>query len=78
MLAGAAKATATYEQRLRLADALPVYLSAVEPLRSMTADETYHQMARLLVSARDCHERLGSSAEFTRHLAAIRSASATR
>jgi uncharacterized Zn finger protein len=78
---GAAKTTATHEQRLRLADglastrpadALPVYLTAIEPLRSQTGDQTYHQVARLLLSARGCHQRLGTTAEFHRYLAALR------
>jgi hypothetical protein len=78
---GAAKTTATHDQRLRLADALsasrpadalPVYLTAIEPLRSQTGDQTYRLMARLLLSARGCHEKLGTTAEFTRYLAALR------
>lgn len=78
---GAAKANGTPDQRLRLADglaatrpadALPVYLSAIEPLRTQTGDQTYRQMARLLVSARGCHENLGTTAEFSRYLAALR------
>jgi uncharacterized Zn finger protein len=78
---GAAKTTATTEQRLRLADALAptrpadalrVYLGAIELLRSQTGDQTYHRVARLLLSARGCHERLGSGAEFGRYLVAFR------
>jgi hypothetical protein len=79
---GAAKGTATEAQRLRLADAsiadrpieaLPVYLKAIDPLRNQTGDRTYHQLARLLLSARACHDRLGTTAgEFTRYLAALR------
>ncbi|MBV9449810.1 MAG: SWIM zinc finger family protein [Streptosporangiaceae bacterium] len=78
---GPAKATATHDQRLRLADAvaatrpadaLQLYLSAIEPLRSQTGDNTYQQVARLLLSARGCHERLGTIAEFNRYLAVLR------
>ena len=78
---GAAKTSATQDQRLRVADglasarpadALPVYLTAIEPLRSQTGDQTYRQVARLLLSARSCHEKLGTTAEFARYLAALR------
>ena len=78
---GAATTTATLDQRLRLADrlaptrpgaALPVYLTAIGPLRSQTGDQTYQQLARLLLSVRSCHEKLGTSAEFARYLAAFR------
>jgi uncharacterized Zn finger protein len=78
---GAAKSTVTHAQRLRLADelaptrpadALPVYLAAIEPLRSQTGDKTYQQMARLLVSARGCHETLGTTAAFRRYLTLLR------
>ena len=77
----AAKNAATREQLLRLADAsigtrpadaLAVYREAIEPLRSQTGDRIYQQMASLLLSARACHEALGSIAEFTRYLAALR------
>jgi uncharacterized Zn finger protein len=79
--AGAAKDTVTHAQRLRLADglvptrpadALPVYLAAIEPLRSETGDQTYQQMARLLLSVRDCYEKLGITAGFDGYLAALR------
>lgn len=78
---GPAKARATYDQRIRLADSLastrpadvlPVYLAAIESLRSQTGDQTYRQMAGMLLSARDCHEKLGTTAEFRRYLAALR------
>jgi len=49
-----------------------VYLAAIEPLRSQTGDQTYQQVARLLLSARGCHERLGTTGEFKRYLAALR------
>jgi uncharacterized Zn finger protein len=78
---GAAKSTVTHVQRLRLADALastrpadalPVYLAAIEPLRSQTGDQTYQQVARLLLAARGCHEILGTTADFRRYLTALR------
>jgi hypothetical protein len=56
----------------RPADALRVYLDAVAPLTTQTGDEAYRQIARLLLSARDCHERLGTSSEFEGYLAELR------
>jgi len=56
----------------RPADALRVYLDAVAPLTAQTGDEAYRQIARLLLSARDCHERLGTSSEFEGYLAELR------
>lgn len=38
----------------------------------MTGDGTYRQIARLLLSIRDCHQRLGTMAEFTRYLTVLR------
>jgi uncharacterized Zn finger protein len=56
----------------RPADALRVYLDAVTPLTSQTGDEAYRQIARLLLSARGCHERLGTSGEFEGYLGELR------
>jgi hypothetical protein len=56
----------------RPADALRVYLDAVAPLTTQTGNEAYLQIARLLLSARDCHERLGTSSEFEGYLAELR------
>ncbi|HEY2580022.1 MAG TPA: SWIM zinc finger family protein [Streptosporangiaceae bacterium] len=56
----------------RPADALAVYLRAIEPLRSQTGDRVYQEMASFLLSARACHEALGSTGEFTRYLTALR------
>ncbi|MFE0457941.1 SWIM zinc finger domain-containing protein [Kitasatospora sp. NPDC058965] len=56
----------------RPADALPVYLRAIEPMKKTTGDATYHRMAELLRHARACHRALGSEAEFTTYLAALR------
>jgi SWIM zinc finger len=53
-------------------DALPVYLRAVEPLRSQTGDSVYAQVADLLVKIRDCHERLGTGTQFTAYLTWLR------
>ena len=58
--------------RDRPADALPVYLRAIEPLRSLTGDPVYQQVANLLHKIRDGHERLGTSPQFAAYLAALR------
>ena len=77
----AAKDVAPEQQRLRLADAsitsrpadaLAVYLKALEPLKAMTGDGTYRRMASLLLSVRACHEALGTSADFRRYLTLLR------
>jgi hypothetical protein len=56
----------------RPADALEVYRRLIEPLRSHTGDKIYEQAARLLRSARACHQALGTTAEFERYLALFR------
>jgi len=43
-----------------------------EPLRSRTGDRVYQQVADLLAKIRDCHERLGTPAQFTAYLAMLR------
>jgi uncharacterized Zn finger protein len=77
----AADGVASPEQWLRLADAvaasrpadaLGVYLQAVEPLRAQTGNEVYEQVARLLLAARCCHQALGTTADFDRYLALFR------
>lgn len=77
----AADSGATQDQRIRLADAsvatrpadaLTVYLKAITPLTAQTGDKVYHQMAKLLLSARACHEALGTPGEFRRYLAVLR------
>ena len=77
----AADGVASQEQWLRLADAvaasrpadaLGVYLQAVEPLRAQTGNEVYEQVARLLLAARCCHQALGTTADFDRYLALFR------
>ena len=37
-----------------------------------TGDNVYHQMARLLLSARACHEALGTPDEFRQYLTVLR------
>jgi hypothetical protein len=83
-LAGAwesARGIASDAQWLRLADlvaparpaeALPVYLRLIEPLRTLAGGPVYERMANLLVSARDCHRRLGTEPAFTVYLRALR------
>ncbi|MFI6054488.1 SWIM zinc finger domain-containing protein [Streptomyces violascens] len=56
----------------RPADALPVYLRLVEPLKKKTGDRTYQQLARLLLAARACHQHLGTEVEFAGYLSALR------
>jgi uncharacterized Zn finger protein len=77
----AAKDAASDAQWLRLADAsaasrptdaLAVYMRAIAPLKSLTGDRVYHRMATLLLSARACHEALGTTDKFARYLAALR------
>lgn len=77
----AADGVASQEQWLRLADAvaasrpadaLRVYLQAVEPLRAQTGNEVYEQVTRLLLAARCCHQALGTTADFDRYLALFR------
>ncbi len=76
-----AKRRASEDQWLRLADlvaqarpadALAVYLRQIEPLRKDTGERAYRRMARLLVSARDCHHRLGTDRVFNAYLHALR------
>jgi uncharacterized Zn finger protein len=77
----AAESGASQDQWVRLADcsvatrpadALAVYVKAISPLTEQTGDNVYHQMARLLLSARACHEALGSPAEFRQYLTVLR------
>lgn len=57
----------------RPADALTVYLRLAEPLGGQTGNAVYEQLTGLLLGMRDCHRLLGTEAEFTAHLAALRS-----
>ncbi|MGD0559779.1 MAG: SWIM zinc finger family protein, partial [Streptosporangiaceae bacterium] len=57
---------------VRPADALAVYLNAIAPLYQLLGDDVYRRMATLLLSARACHEALGSLDEFRRYVAVIR------
>jgi uncharacterized Zn finger protein len=56
----------------RPADALAVYRKAIASLKSLTGDRVYQRIAALLLSARACHEVLGTTDEFRRYLALLR------
>jgi len=56
----------------RPADALAVYLRVIERLAENTGDGIYRQIAAHLVSARACHEALGTIAEFRQYMAWLR------
>jgi uncharacterized Zn finger protein len=56
----------------RPADALAVYRKAIAPLKRLTGDRVYQRMATLLLSARACHEELGTADEFRRYVALLR------
>jgi hypothetical protein len=58
--------------QVRPADALAVYLRQIDPLRSQAGDRAYERMARLLVSARECHRGLGTEQAFDSYLRALR------
>jgi tetratricopeptide (TPR) repeat protein len=77
----AAAGVATEAQWLRLADliaetrpadALAVYQRQIQALRQETGDKAYERLARLLLSARACHVRLGTQAAFDLYLRALR------
>jgi uncharacterized Zn finger protein len=56
----------------RPADALAVYRKAIGPLKRLTGDNVYRRIAALLLSARACHEALGTTDEFRRYVALLR------
>ncbi len=77
----AAAGIATEAQWLRLADlvaetrpadALAVYQRQIQALKQETGDKAYERLARLLLSARACHLRLGTQAAFGFYLRALR------
>jgi uncharacterized Zn finger protein len=77
----AAAGIATEAQKLRLADlvaetrpadALAVYQRQIQALKQETGDKAYERLARLLLSARACHSRLGTQAAFSIYLRALR------
>ncbi|WP_240134995.1 SWIM zinc finger family protein [Streptomyces sp. MUM 178J] len=58
----------------RPADALAVYLRLAEPLTLQTGNTVYERLVSLLLSIRDCHDRLGTPEEFTAYVTALRAA----
>jgi tetratricopeptide (TPR) repeat protein len=56
----------------RPADALAVYQRQIQALKQETGDKAYERLARLLLSARACHLRLGTEAAFGLYLRALR------
>lgn len=77
----AAPGMVTAQQELTLADrltpdrpaaALEVYLRAIEPLKTITGNAAYQEIARLLLRARSCHQHLGTTKEFETYLAGLR------
>ena len=56
----------------RPGDALAIYLKAIGSLKGMTGDNAYRQIAALLLSARACHDALGTADEFKRYLVLFR------
>jgi uncharacterized Zn finger protein len=77
----AAKDAASERQWLRLADAsinsrpadaLAVYRTTIGSLKAHTGDGNYRRIASLLLSARACHQALGTADEFRRYVAALR------
>jgi uncharacterized Zn finger protein len=49
-----------------------LYLRAVGSLKKDTGDPVYRRMASVLLSARACHQALGTTEQFSRYLAALR------
>jgi uncharacterized Zn finger protein len=77
----AAEDGATEAQWLRLADAsiaarpadaLAFYYRVIGSLKGQTGDAIYRRIAALLLSARACHQALGTPEEFRRYVAALR------
>jgi uncharacterized Zn finger protein len=54
------------------ADALTVYRRLIDALSKQTGEGVYERMAQLLISARECHARLGTPAAFDVYLRALR------
>ncbi|MGW3633223.1 SWIM zinc finger family protein [Streptomyces sp. NPDC005122] len=66
------RALADQARAVRSADALEVYLRLTEPLMKQTGNAVYEQLAGLLLSMRECHRHLGTEAEFTTYVSALR------
>lgn len=82
-----ARGVATDAQWLRLADliaetrpadALAVYVRLIASLRKQTGEGVYERLARLLDSARACHDQLGTEQVFDSYLRAFRDSNKRR
>ena len=58
----------------RPADALAVYVKAIDQLTQHTGESVYRQIADHLIRARACHEALGTSDEFRQYMVLLRMA----
>ncbi|MFD7549384.1 SWIM zinc finger domain-containing protein [Streptomyces sp. NPDC059816] len=58
----------------RPADSLAVYHRLAAPLTRQTGNAVYERLVSLLLSIRDCHHRLGTTADFTAYVADLRAA----
>ena len=58
----------------RPADALAVYVKVIDRLTRSTGDDIYRQIAEHLIHARACHKALGTTDEFRRYMALLRTA----
>ncbi|URN14993.1 MULTISPECIES: SWIM zinc finger family protein [Streptomyces] len=67
-------ALADRSRATRPADALPVYLRLADPLTRQTGNAVYERLVSLLLSIRDCHQRLGTPDEFTAYVTGLRAA----
>jgi uncharacterized Zn finger protein len=56
----------------RPADALAVYVKAINRLSEGTGNAVYHKIAAHLLSARACHERLGTMDKFRQYLVVLK------
>ncbi|MEU3090308.1 SWIM zinc finger family protein [Streptomyces massasporeus] len=65
-------ALADASARTRPADAARVYLNEVDTRKQHTGDGNYQEIAKLLLKAKACHERLGTRTDFTTYLSALR------
>jgi hypothetical protein len=59
-------------RQTRPADALAVYLRLIGTLRRQAGGGVYERIAQLLISARECHGRLGTEAAFAAYVRALR------
>ncbi|MEV6121372.1 hypothetical protein AB0M23_12705 [Streptomyces sp. NPDC052077] len=65
-------ALADQTRPLRPAAALTVYLRLATPLTTETGNRAYTRLVDLLLSIRDCHQRLDTEVEFTAYVTTLR------